>query len=430
VRIFRRYLGVLGLFGALPAASVLVGNLAVDPFGIHRLVNRPGFNQVKPAEPDHRRMIKPYRMRHYEPRGLVLGSSRAEYALNPDHPAWSADARPVYNAALPDANPYEMRRMFQHALACGDIRQVVIGLDFYTFNQFFRPRPDFSETRLAAREDGRWAVAPVDEWISTLLSFDACVQSLRTVRGQPDTPEPAFLLPNGQQAPTPRDLAFLGGRRGLFLLTEYEYVFYKWRPEPEHQLVLPASSTQGSFGELDLLLRTAAEHGVDVRLLISPFHARLHHALVEAGHWEKFEAWKRLLVEISDRHQVPLWDFSGFNRITTEPVPAWGDTQAEMQWYSDASHYSRTLGDVVLQRVLGAQPEEGYSDFGVRLSADGLEDHLRRQREARDAFPRAFPEDAEEIRLLVRLREGNRMTDTIRDLQSRAAAHAAIPSLQ
>jgi hypothetical protein len=145
------------LFGLLGAALLLTGllNGVVDPLGIFRWVDRPGFNHVKPVEAEHRRLIKAYGIRSIRPRGLIFGSSRAEAGLDPRHPAWPEPARPVYNAAFPDGNVYEMRRYLEHALALADVRDVVIGLDFFAFNARFGNRPDFTETRLAVNTQRR-----------------------------------------------------------------------------------------------------------------------------------------------------------------------------------------------------------------------------------------------------------------------------------
>lgn len=423
MRAFRNYLAWMLVLGAGALGCIAAFDGVVDPFGIHRFVDRPGFNRVKPAEPDHRRMIKPYRMRAYHARGLVLGSSRAEHGLDPEHPAWHPDARPVYNAGLPDANPYEMRRMFQHALACGDLRQAVIGLDFYTFNVHFANRPDFEERRLAVRADGRRIMPPADEWLATFLSLDAMRWSVKTLRGQGGGS--SFLLANGRQAPAARDISEFIGAYGRFVLTEYEYVFYKWR-QGTHPFALDDADTGFTYlQELDRTLALATEAGVDLRLFISPFHARLAYALREEGLWEDFEAWKRRLAGMAERHGVPLWDFSGCNSITTEPVPPRDDLDTRMQGYRDASHYAQATGGMVLSRVLEGDTTDVPADFGIRLFTPMLDRYLARQRAALDVWASAHPADAEDQRLLVRLREGNRMTAVVRDLQARLSKASA-----
>jgi hypothetical protein len=77
---------------------------------------------------------------------------------------------------------------------------------------------------------------------------------------------------------------------------------------------------------------------------------------------------------VLDRRPIPLGDFSGYNSMTTEPVPPSGDTTSRMKWYWESSHYRKELGDLVLDRLL---EYEGTGraipvDFGILLTRDNL----------------------------------------------------------
>jgi hypothetical protein len=76
------------------------------------------------------------------------------------------------------------------------------------------------------------------------------------------------------------------------------------------------------------LLDIVYRDNVDLRILISPSHARLWEAPDSVGLWKKFEQWKREMVQINEQQAnkygktpFPLWDFSGYNTFTTEEVP-------------------------------------------------------------------------------------------------------------
>jgi len=96
-----RYLYQWFLATALILIVVAAINLVVDPYGIFRLIDAPGFNSVKPAAPSRGPMVKAYQVQRVQPKTLILGNSRAELGLDPNHPAWPQTARPVFNAALP-----------------------------------------------------------------------------------------------------------------------------------------------------------------------------------------------------------------------------------------------------------------------------------------------------------------------------------------
>ena len=44
---------------------------------------------------------------------------------------------------------------------------------------------------------------------------------------------------------------------------------------------------------------------------------------------------------------VELWDFTGFSPYTAEQVPRPGDTRTELQWYWEAGHFKKSLGDLL-----------------------------------------------------------------------------------
>jgi len=83
----QRYLSFwLALTGCL---ILLVGlcNLVVDPYGLFRFVDKPGFNSIKPKSGVHGSMVKAYQVLRIQPRGLILGNSRAEVGFDPTNAA-------------------------------------------------------------------------------------------------------------------------------------------------------------------------------------------------------------------------------------------------------------------------------------------------------------------------------------------------------
>ena len=71
---------------------------------------------------------------------------------------------------------------------------------------------------------------------------------------------------------------------------------------------------------------------------------------------------------------TPVWDFSGYNSITTESI------SERMDNYIDNSHYSPKTGDLVLGRILSFQTEKIPEYFGILLTSDNIESHLKQIR--------------------------------------------------
>jgi hypothetical protein len=136
------------------------------------------------------------------------------------------------------------------------------------------------------------------------------------------------------------------------------------------------------------ILQLAKARGIDLRLGISPVHARFQEMLHLSGHGAGLKEWLRQLVEIAAQESTTgrrfqVLDFSGYNALTTEPVPASGLGR----WYYEDSHFTMALGDLILERLWKPAPEPVSSDgFGVVLSSEMLEQHQVETMKARERY--------------------------------------------
>ena len=60
------------------------------------------------------------------------------------------------------------------------------------------------------------------------------------------------------------------------------------------------------------------------------------------------------------------WDFGCPTELTAEAVPSEAERGAAMQWYWEAGHFKKELGDLVLARALGESNET--DGFGLELT--------------------------------------------------------------
>jgi hypothetical protein len=193
--------------------------------------------------------------------------------------------------------------------------------------------------------------------------------------------------------------AFLGSPRSLFV-----------------------GATSEPLNALKRVLVLCREHDLTCRFVIYPYHANMLDLLSLTGLWPAFEDWKRELVRLvatsgepeksadielvslsatptngSKLGDVELWDFSGYHRYAREQVPAVGDRTARVQWYWEAGHFKRELGDKMLERIYGS----GDSAFGLRAAGDNVEKHLAGEQSNQEAWQRAAPGRMQELREIV-----------------------------
>ena len=100
--------------------------------------------------------------------------------------------------------------------------------------------------------------------------------------------------------------------------------------------------------------------------------------------WPAYEDWKRELVRRVDAARgtmdVELWDFTGFSPYADERVPRPGDTRTELQWYWEAGHFKKSLGDQMLVNMFGGQTK-AMSALGSPADRDATsKSNLRQQR--------------------------------------------------
>ncbi|WP_069472139.1 hypothetical protein [Candidatus Marithrix sp. Canyon 246] len=354
-------------------------NWIMNPYGIFNSPEIEKINQLKPEFFTHLRLAKAWAVYKHKPDGIILGSSRSEFGLDPNHSEWNTQS--VYNLGLSGANMYEVLRYFQHAHTIKPQKQVILGVDFFMFNIFASNHADFDESNLAMNPKFYSA-----NKLFTLISIDTIWSSIKTLLKQ--TEVKFSYLSNGQLHWTNyiRTVRKQGGHTQFFLLTEEEHMNNTWlnKPRKQYSFVHPKTG-ESTLKYFCRFLEIAYRDDVDLRLLISPSHARLWEALYSVGLWPQFEQWKREMVRINaeqankyGKTPFPLWDFSGYNSFTTEKVPLLGDTNTEMKWYWEASHYNKILGDLVLYRIFGEHTTA--NDFGKLLESKNIEQQLAKIR--------------------------------------------------
>jgi Tetratricopeptide repeat len=410
--------------------SVVATNVFVDPFGLFYFVNIDGFNAQRLKAASEARMVKAIQVCLDQPTAVVMGTSRVEVGMNPVHPGWEDGARP-YSLALAGTGLAELDMTFRHLVqASPAVKQVAIGVDFLMFNAnreahvFGAEVLGFDRKRLLLKP-GATCLRSVSSDAFNVLGVPALRYSLATIGSQMTPPDSSKANYNptmvGQWiAQYDRrgyrgdyyDAAFKwlwaeNGARENFDDSDHRpgqetyYVDKIWRPSPEKRYCFTRAEVD-TFAVFRSMIDFAYQSGVDVRLFINPIHARMLVAIREAGLWPTYEAWKRGISEIVEdegrklgRAPIPLWDFSGFNTVTTEAIPPIGVTTSKMRFWWEPSHYQSLVGAMMLDRILGySDPKRDVpADFGVRLDRTTIDAWIDATRKGALDYAVAEPRD-------------------------------------
>ena len=371
--------------------AVAMFNTVVDPYDVLGSVRVPGFNFVKPEAENRVRLTKPYQISRLQPRAVIVGTSRAEIGLDPENSSWPEAVRPVYNFGLPGANLATVNRELQVAGSSGRLKLAVILLDFENFLSS-DPDPDLTpdeNQRMAVGAESQANAVPavrrLEDTFLTTLTLTALEDSVLTVLRQHGK-YTTDITPAGRWTEGAFQLAAASdGYYELFTQKEVDYA---------RRAARAASSLAGGTDatpEIEIIrqmLDYCRVHGIRPILVIPPYHADLLEMFDKAGLWDRFEAWKIGLVKLVygslDSREVTgqLWDFSGYDRYSTEPVPEKGDRHTTVNWFWEPGHFKRALGDLLLKRVLDNEP----SDFGVELTSATIDEQLKKIRLARENY--------------------------------------------
>lgn len=105
-----------------------------------------------------------------------------------------------------------------------------------------------------------------------------------------------------------------------------------------------------------------------------------------------------------------LWDFTAYTGFNAEPFPPEGDTETNMRWYWESSHFRMALGDLVLYRIHGqSPPDEPLPDgWGIRLTPRSVEARIEQLRRDQAEW---LIGNAGEVEFVARMRRESQKTE-------------------
>lgn len=381
--------------------SVFVFNYIINPYDIFESVQIEGVNTYKSEVGRHTRLSKAYQVERIDPESVLLASSRG--LVVPDNYLSEVDVT-GYNLSLTSASTYELYRMMQHAQANHALKRVVLALDESFTNS---KRANFIETRLLLNPDGttntkKWLTHWRDIF-SSLLSADALRASLRTLRKQKDDP-----VLTGYEKFRIKRVRSAGGHRQMFRNMEASIFSGSAKIAEDNCRYLQNNTVETdtvSSQYFSAIVDLAYRKDIDLYIFFSPVHARLYEVKCMTGKWGEMESMKRAVVNIVDNKALlyngrpyPVWDFSGYNSVTTEAVPPAGDTESLMSGYYEGSHYTRKTAEMVFAKIFATG--DVADDFGVLLAEDTLDAHLIDIREKRIQYVLTHGSDIRDLKML------------------------------
>lgn len=359
-RVYVRYLLWVTMASLSAVGAVAALNIAINPFHAFAATSPlDEFNRYR-----GRRIALAEDMRRMNCGRLIVGSSRVGQGIDVDFSEWGGD---TCKTALFGTSYPEYDRVVHYAMRNKRFKELYLFIDFLMFYQPTLYPVDFFDSRFNSDR-------PEAEYVlGNLIGLNATSCSLKTVTNYIRDQSPLQPLEDAIQ-----DI-------GQYQMFRRPLISMAWTFESPDSARRFDPALVDQFAQT---IRDCVEHLDRVHIVIAPYHATELETIRGVGQWEFIQQCKRRLARtVADPGlggRVDLWDFTGYDRYATEPIPKDGDTGSRMQWFYESTHYTPALGRRVAAVLMGQL--EGEGTFGVKLTPDNIDDHLAAIEAGREAY--------------------------------------------
>ena len=345
------YLRNLVLMAGVGVTLAVIAVVIADPYGLYRVIDKVGFNHVKPGLTRYQEQIKTKHALLLKTPNVIAGNSRAEIGLDPSAPALSGVTPRFYNLAVPGSSIETAHRQLAALQSGGTkLERIVLGLEFLDFIEL---QPYAEASSAAPPSNLLTEIGRTYFWqFDSLLSSTSLKDAVRTL----------FIQRDGESSSVTVD--------GFNPLNEYKKlvredgynVLFKQRGQENARTYLKKSKgaiDPHGFKILDAILVQAARDHANTILLIYPYHAQIMFMFEATGLMPKFNAWRLQLAEAVELHnekyqnaRVTLLDFSGYSAYNCASISKPGKKLSDSRWYWEGGHFKKELGDILLSNVM------------------------------------------------------------------------------
>ena len=286
---WKRFFGAtLGIFLAL-CISIAALNFFVDPYNVWQSERTIGFNFFAEAAQNHERLFKAIELINRKPKVVVLGNSKADFAIDP-----TVFGENSYNAAVRNAQPGELLAFTRAARNSNpNLEKIILAVDYEMFVYNKESMPGFDAEQLNA---DRITVA---NCFRTLLSADAFFDSLNCVRFN-------RFFKRDFSAYEPRGKF---SEPALYELFTFENSFIHNSRAMLHWEPIEPKLAARKFDAFREIVELCRDWNVELTVVIMPVHRR-HFACYPP---EKYARWKEKMTSIA-----PVVDFNSISEYTID----------------------------------------------------------------------------------------------------------------
>ena len=344
-RIFSKYLVIYGGLLIILLLHIIGINAAIDPDFETGFPQISFFNKYKTeTRKNGGRVWVANAIKHLKPEYVILGTSKSQRGMLQTDQSYRGYR--FLNASIPGTNFYELSTIIDYLLNIdGDIKVVILTLDFLTFSSRRTIQGDFRNSKFCS-DYSCW------KSVSQLISYRCLHDSFNTYQKNRTGYLPH--IPLGTRE------IFSKYFKNNFFINAEAYAHYQFSPERMHLF------RNG--------LRKLLNAGVDVKLRISPSHCSQYAGYKKLKIWNQFKNWKQNIVTTVEelKTEYPwlrIHDFALHNSRTMEKIPEI-NSEAKMRWFKDSNHYTQEFGKDMLNILHG---ENDSQELFVLLTQENIQ---------------------------------------------------------
>jgi hypothetical protein len=344
-------------------------NYLVDPFLIFNSARIDYFNQKKNDINDQIRITKVYHPAYEKWDVILIGNSRIEMGLDPDHVCFQQDQQKVYNLGIPGASVPQQLEYALNILYEQPVKKVFLSIDFVDFLVPVNKAPNgttfkISDTPINKSHHYKFngesnPLSLRSEFMDkyrSLFSLDALISSFKTV-----TLQSRLTTDRTGKGFNPAD-DFKASIQAEGVPAIFEQKMQSLNKRFSNDWSLYYSDSSPSLASLYLIefLKISNERGVEVVIFTNPFHQSFWDLLKEKNLFRLHQEWLMLLSKTlieMNLEKTSFWDFSVDSIYIHEPLPlpGAGKKYQPLNWFWEPSHYRKELGDLMIESMLHAQ---------------------------------------------------------------------------
>ncbi len=331
-------------------------NYIVDPYGFNQLVIINKFNSIKESNAGFTIKYKMPQLVKHEWTNLMLGSSKIGVMDN--HVVEHYLGGKIFNMDQPTpAMPIQFDA-FMYAVHYNDIKNLIFAVDFLSFNKNLKLNRDYVELKEKVRAYEHFN--NIDLYLNTNTLKKSMEVIKKNLSGT--ARRKLHFYPNGMREYANYIEAY---KEGTFDLRKNINKHLKLYFDPQKGIYSNYEYSDDFMDLVKKIVEYCKINDIHLYVYISPIYVEHFHAIKEAGLLDDFEHFKRELVKITD-----YLDFTGANSITNDKNNYW-----------DSSHLRIEKTEVVMAKLFEDPNFKEYKDFGVFVTLDSIEAHLKKQRD-------------------------------------------------